>query len=204
MPTRGSVTRLIIDLRSDDSAVRELAARLVWRRYFQELLALARSHLSARIRGREDEQDVLQSMYNSFCLRQRRGDFDLSNRDELWKLLVRITLRKARNTANRHLQGKRDVRREAGGVAPVSGPDEPGTLLDQIDSDGPTPAEAALLNEALERRFRALREPELRLIAQKKLEGYADREIADELRCTVRTVERKLERIRAYWGKAED
>ncbi len=205
MPTRGSVTRLIIDLRSDEAAVRELAARLVWGRYFQELLALARSHLSARIRGREDEEDVLQSMYKSFCLRQRRGDFDLSNRDQLWKLLVQITLRKARNIANRHLLARRDVRRDAGGnSAPPDGFDDQATLLNQLDMDEPTPAEAALLNEALEQRFQALREPELRLIAQKKLEGYTNQEIAQELKCTVRTVERKLERIRTYWGKAED
>ena len=205
MPTRGSVTRLIIDLRSDEAAVRELAARLVWGRYFQELLALARSHLSARIRGREDEEDVLQSMYKSFCLRQRRGDFDLSSRDELWKLLVQITLRKARNTANRHLQGKRDVRRDAGdAAAPAVDFDEPTALLNQLDIDEPTPAEAALLNEALEQRFRALREPELRLIAQKKLEGFTNQEIASEMQCTVRTVERKLTRIRTYWGRAED
>ena len=204
MPTRGSVTRLIIDLRSDEAVVRELAARLVWGRYFQELLALARSHLSARIRGREDEEDVLQSMYNSFCLRQRRGDFDLANRDELWKLLVQITLRKARNTANRHLLARRDVRRDASGnAAPADGFDDQATLLNQLDIDEPTPAEAALLNEALELRFQALREPELRLIAQKKLEGYTNQEIAQELKCTVRTVERKLERIRTYWGKAE-
>ena len=205
MRTRGSVTRLIIDLRSDEPAVRELAARLVWGRYFQELLALARSHLSARIRGREDEEDVLQSMYKSFCLRQHRGDFDLSSRDDLWKLLVQVTLRKARNTANRHLQGKRDVRREAGGGAALTnGADEPGAFLDEIDTDEPTPAEAALLNEALEQRFQALREPELRQIAQKKLEGFTSQEIAYDLQCTVRTVERKLERIRAYWGKSDD
>jgi RNA polymerase sigma factor (sigma-70 family) len=205
MPTRGSVTRLIFDLRSDEAAVRELAARLVWGRYFQELLALARSHLSARIRGREDEEDVLQSMYKSFCLRQRRGDFDLSSRDELWKLLVQITLRKARNTANRHLLAKRDVRRDASSnTAQADGFDEPTALLNQLDIDDPTPAEAALLNEALEQRFQALGEPELRLIAQKKLEGYTNQEIADELKCTLRTVERKLGRIRGYWAKAEE
>ena len=106
MGAQGSVTRLIIDLRSDEPAVREVAARLVWGRYFQELLALARNHLSARVRRREDEEDVFQSMYKSFCVRQRRGDFDLANRDELWNMLVRITLRKARNAANRHLQGR--------------------------------------------------------------------------------------------------
>jgi hypothetical protein len=33
MPTRGSVTRLIIDPRSDEVVVRELAARLVGGRY---------------------------------------------------------------------------------------------------------------------------------------------------------------------------
>jgi DNA-directed RNA polymerase specialized sigma24 family protein len=49
-----------------------------------------------------------------------------------------------------------------------------------------------------------LREPELRLIAQKRLEGYTNQEIADELQCTLRTVKRKLERIRTYWGKAEE
>jgi RNA polymerase sigma factor (sigma-70 family) len=144
-------------------------------------------------------------MCKSFCLRQRRGDFDLSNRDQLWKLLVQITLRKARNTANRHLLAKRDVRRDANdGVAPAADCDEQTTLLNQLDMDDPTPAEAALLNEALELRFQALREPELRLIAQKKLEGYTNQEIAQELQCTVRTVERKLARIRTYWGEAED
>jgi DNA-directed RNA polymerase specialized sigma24 family protein len=199
MGAQGSVTRLIIDLRSDDPRVREVAARLVWGRYFRELLSLARNHLSARIRCREDEEDVLQSMYKSFCLRQRRGDFDLANRDQLWDLLVQITLRKARNTATRHLQGKRDVRREDARAAGRSEEDSRATILDQIDSDGPTPAEAALMNEALERRFQMLMDPDLRRIALWKLEGCTNAEIAAQLRCTVRTVERKLERIRAYW-----
>ena len=59
----GSVTRLIGLLRSDDPGERDLAARLIWRRYFRELLELARSNLDRRIRRREDEEDVLQSMY---------------------------------------------------------------------------------------------------------------------------------------------
>jgi RNA polymerase sigma factor (sigma-70 family) len=199
MGAQGSVTRLIIDLRSDDAKVREVAARLVWGRYLKELLRLARSQLSARIRSREDEEDVLQSMYKSFCIRQRKGDFDLGSRDQLWNLLVQITLRKARNTANRHLQAKRDIRRED--VATIHSPD---SLLDEIDAGGPSPAEAALLNEALERRIQMLGEPELREIALLKLEGYTNTEIAAQLDCTLRTVERKLERIRTYWQTAQD
>ncbi|MGP0069031.1 MAG: ECF-type sigma factor [Isosphaeraceae bacterium] len=203
MRAQGSVTRLIIDLRSDEPAVREVAARLVWGRYFKELLALARNHLSARIRCREDEEDVLQSMYKSFCARQRRGDFDLASRDQLWNLLVQITLRKARNVANRHLQEKRDVRREGAETTEDAHGDTPDAILDRIDSNGPTPAEAALLNEALEQRFRMLTDPALRQIAQWKLEGYTNPEIAERLECTLRTVERKLERIRAYWASGE-
>ena len=44
-----------------------------------------------------------------------------------------------------------------------------------------TPAEAAALNEALERRLRDLRDPDLRQVALMKLEGYANREIAERL-----------------------
>jgi hypothetical protein len=118
----------------------------------------------------------------SFCIRQRRGDFDLSNRDELWNLPVRITLRKARNTAIRHFQGKRDVRREdAEAAVDRPGDDPSGTILDQIDSDGPTPAEAGLLNEAPERRFQMLKNPNLRRIALWKLEGNTNPEIARTL-----------------------
>ena len=69
----GSVTRMIHLIRSGDPAERDMAARLIWLRYFRELLELARSNLDRRIRRREDEEDVVQSMYKSFCLRQQRG-----------------------------------------------------------------------------------------------------------------------------------
>jgi RNA polymerase sigma factor (sigma-70 family) len=194
----GSVTKLIKLLRSDDPVERDLAARLIWRRYFRDLLELARSNLNKRIRRREDEEDVLQSMYKSFCLRQRQGEFDLSGRDELWKLLVTITLRKARNTAKKQGREMRDVAREQ--TLPEG--DETRSArweLEQMDAAGPSPAEAAVLNEALERRLEALAEPGLRHIALWRLEGYTNREIANRLDCTERAVERRLERIRKLW-----
>jgi len=36
-----------------------------------------------------------------------------------------------------------------------------------------------------------------------RLEGYTNSEIAERLECTLRTVERKVERIRAYWESRE-
>jgi len=199
----GSVTRLIQLLRSGDATERDLAARLIWERYFRDLLELARSNLNRRIRRREDEEDVLQSMYKSFCLRQQRGEFDLAGRDALWKLLVTITLRKARNAAKKQLRDKRDIAREQT-IADSDESESAHWALEQMDAASPSPAEAAVLNEALERRLEALADPELRQIALWRLEGYTNREIADRLDCTERSIERRLERIRSKWTSYDD
>src|SRR5262249_23691888 len=112
MEPDASVTRLIHLLRADDKAVRDMAASLIWQRYFRDLLDLARKNLDKQVRRRADEEDVLQSMFQSFCARQVRGEFDLADRDELWRLLVTITLRKARNAARNHHRAMRAVARE--------------------------------------------------------------------------------------------
>jgi DNA-directed RNA polymerase specialized sigma24 family protein len=203
MHPHGSVTGAFDDLRSKDPAVRDAAARLIWDRYFCDLLTLARNNLDKRIRLRMSEEDVAQSMFKSFCLRQQRGEFQLAGRDELWKLLVTITIRKARNAAKAQRRDKRDIAREQ--TLPGNG--EAGTadwLLEQIEAADPSPLEAAVLNEALERRLKALTNPELREIALWRLEGHTNGEIAGRLDCTERSVERKLTRIRSLWKSYDD
>jgi DNA-directed RNA polymerase specialized sigma24 family protein len=174
----------------------------MWQRYFPRLLTLARYHLDRRIRARYDEEDLLQSVGKSIFRRLERGDFDLAGRDDLWALLVTITLNKACNAADYQFAEKRRPDREQrllspdgswsgtlpGGSAPTDG--------------GPTPAEAAELAEQLEHRLRSLEtedDPDLRSVAEMKLEGYTNREIADRLRVGPRTVERKLALIRKRW-----
>jgi RNA polymerase sigma factor (sigma-70 family) len=203
MDRRGSVTGMILDLRSEDPAVREAAARQIWERYFRDLLTLARNHLDKRIRVRTDEEDVTVSMFKSFCMRQQRGEFDLAGRDELWKLLVTITLRKARNAAKAERREKRDVRRERN-VSAGDDEDSPLWALEQMEAADPSPVEAVVLNEALERRLQSLADPELREIALWRLEGYTNGEIAGRLDCTERSVERRLARIRSLWASYDD
>lgn len=203
MSTHGSVTRVAADLRSDDPSVRNRAAQQIWDRYFCKLLELARSKLHGRIRQREDEEDVLQSMYKSFCLRQQRGDYDLANRDALWKLLVTITLNKTRNVAKEQGRQRRDPAREQS----MPGDDEANSArwaLEQMEATDPSPQEAAILNEALERRLQALEDPELQQIAAFKLEGWTNPQIAERLAYTERTIERRLDRIRRIWTSFDD
>jgi RNA polymerase sigma factor (sigma-70 family) len=199
---QGSVTRLIIRLCSDDTDDRDQAARLIWQRYFPALLALARDNLRPRILRRENEEDVLQDMSVSFFRRQRRGEFDSADRDALWALLVRITLCKVRNTAKKHGCRKRDINREQPWPAGTE-PDASRLELDGIKDRGPTPLEAALLNEAIEQRLNALDNSELRALALKKLEGWTNAEIAASIGRTERSVERKLKMIRECWQDKE-
>jgi len=202
MDPHGSVTQLIGQLQSDDPGLRQEAARDLWERYAPALLNLARRQLDRRFLRRENEDDVIQSMYASFCGRQERGGFDLNGRDELWKLLVTVTLRKARNAARRHRRDARDYRREAC----IADEDAARLLREWEPSEpGPTPSEVAAFNDELERRMRCLGDPVLRHIAQRKLEGYTNKEIARELNdCTERTIERKLARIRAKWARVDE
>ncbi len=205
MPNPGSVTRLLDQLRSSDREVRDEAARQIWGRYFPQLLDLARRNLHPRIRAREDEEDVLQNMYRSFCTRQRRGQFELGDRNDLWRLLVTMTLRKAKKVAAKHRRGGRNVFRDQ---SPRAGTGDDASAggdwaLEAMEAAEPTPAEAAVLNEELHRRLSALPEP-LRQVALWKLEGYTNDEIAapERLNCTERTVERKLQLIRKAWADA--
>src|SRR5207247_5414237 len=71
MSTIGSLTLCIQHLQSPDARQRDEAARVIWERFAARLQALVRRHLDNRIRRREDEQDILQSMYVSFCTGQR-------------------------------------------------------------------------------------------------------------------------------------
>ena len=71
--------------------------------------------------------------------------------------------------------------------------------LEQIEGPEPTPAFAAQVAEECRRLLECLDSPELRSVALLKVEGYGNEEIADQLGCGLRTVERRLHLIRSIW-----
>jgi DNA-directed RNA polymerase specialized sigma24 family protein len=196
MSSTSSLTIRIRHLRSPDARQRDEAARVIWDHYEARLRSLVRLHLDSRIRRREDEQDILQSMYASFCHGQLEGHASPASRHELWKLLVRITLCKVVNTANRHLAARRDVRRER---PALTRPDDsslfPRWMLDHVDRSQPGPEEKVVAIDEFDRFLEALPD-DLRRIVIWKLEGYTNAEIAAKLGRTVRCVELRLQLIR--------
>jgi serine/threonine protein kinase len=199
--TPGSVTDLLGRLRSAEPDVRDEAAAAIWGRYCESLLDLACRSLDRRLQRRVGADDVVQHTFKSFFFRQQRGQYDLADRSDLLRLLVRMTLNKARGAAVKESRRRRDYRREQPVRAnPADRGSESHWLLEQAKQGHPTPEDAAAFSEEVEHRLARLPE-DLRRVALYKLEGYTNAEIAalPAMGCTVRTVERKLRLIREAW-----
>jgi len=168
------------------------AARVVFVRFAARLAGLARLHLDAKLAVKVDPEDLVQSAYKSFFVRQRDGQLDVGTWDGLWGILTLITLRKCADRAAFFGAAKRDVGREtAGGGTDTSFP-----LTDLALDRDPRPDEAALLSETVEALFRSIHDPDERSILELSLQGYSASEISERLGRAERSVRRLRERVR--------
>ena len=204
-PGDGSITRCVGDLKAGDQA----AAQVLWERYFDHLVRLARRRLAISRRGGadEDEEDAALSAFDSFCAGLAGGRFPrLVDRDDLWRLLVVITARKASAQVDRRRALKRGgdlfrVDDARGGDDDPSGSADP---LMQIVAREPSPEFAAMVADETAHLLDRLGDDALRRIALWRMEGYTSDEIADRLGCARRTVARRLDLIRQIWGAESD
>jgi RNA polymerase sigma-70 factor (ECF subfamily) len=171
-----AVSGLLPNLFAGDPA----AAQAVFDRYSNQLVRLAEKHLSRRLAGRMDGEDVVQSVFRTFFRRGGEGEFQLDGTAQLWQLLVRITVMKARAKARHHTAGKRDATAEhaisdsydPAAVAP--GPEDAVVLLDQIE---------ALLRDL---------PPIYGQVLGLRLQGRNVTDVADELKLSRQTIHRAL------------
>ncbi|MGO9108934.1 MAG: ECF-type sigma factor [Thermoguttaceae bacterium] len=200
----GSVTHWIKALKAGEP----LAAQPLWERYFKRLVGVARGHfpILRKAGAIEDEEDAALSAFNSVCLGLVKGRYpELSDRDDLWRLLVLIADRKAINQAERWGRQKRgggSLVRESDLEAAGKGQDSYG--FDELVGPDPTPEFVALMAEECQRLMGLLEHPELQLveIANWKLEGFTRDEIAGKLGCSLRTVAMRLGLIRKTWEQS--
>jgi RNA polymerase sigma factor (sigma-70 family) len=191
--TSGSVSHWIEALKKGDQA----AAQFLWERYHARLLGLARQKLQSSHRRHADEEDVVQNAFGSFFKGMVCGRFPrLNDRDDLWRLLVVITARKAIDQLRRDGRGNVTLRTP---TTISSMEDE--AALEEIVGDEPTPELASQLIEEYENLLIRLSDRTLQQVAVWKLEGFNNSEIASKLTCSRRTVIRKLETIRLIWSE---
>jgi DNA-directed RNA polymerase specialized sigma24 family protein len=181
MSSAGTVTHWINLLKGGDS----LAAQKVWENYFQRLVRLAHKKLGGSPRKSADSEDVALSAFASFCRCAEQGKFPrLTDRHDLWRLLVVIT---AHKTAELFKRERRLKQKEVD--------------VEEFIGREPTPAFAAQVADEFRHLLDCLNDDELRCVATWKLEGYTNDEIAAKLGRSLATAERKLSLIRRIWKR---
>jgi DNA-directed RNA polymerase specialized sigma24 family protein len=195
-----SITAMLGGLKAGDAE----SARQLWEWYFENLVRLARSRLRDACRAVADEEDVALDTVESFLRGARDGRFpSLNDSEDLWRILVAITGRKAMKLKQYEHRLKRGAGRVISEVVLDAQAAESGGILSEVPCRGPSPELAAILVEEYHRRFQALPDVSLRLICLMRLEGYTDQEIASNLDCSVSTVERGLRTIRSIWADGQ-
>ena len=194
----GSITQLIGKLKEGNGD----AAQGLWEAYFARMVAVARSSLKGRRKdASEDEEDAALSAFLSFSEGAPKGEFrGLGSREQLWRLLVVITKRKVSRQGQRLRAVKRGQGHVVGETCAFDAVDESKPMgLDQIPGDEPTPEFIVMTNETLQEYLDMLEDGELREVAIMTLKGYDNKEIAETLGCSSRTIARRRDLIRNTW-----
>ena len=187
MSDTNNVSHWIDQVKFGDSA----AANRIWQHYFDRLVRAVRGRLRGQNRAISDEEDIVLSVFDSFYAAAEQGRFpDLTDRDDLWRLLLRMSARKVVD------KRRYDQRQRRGGsveVHSLAGSDE--TVIEIIGNE-PSPEMVLMMQESMERFFSHLGVGHLQELAGAKLEGYSNAELAQRFECSERTIERRLHLIR--------
>lgn len=175
------------------------AAEQLWQHIAVRLQEFAAQRLDVRTRRHYDECDAANSAFHSLCRGLADGRLDAENRDALWGLLAVITSRKIsaqRRYLNREKRGGGAVQGESAFV------EFGGAGINEVGGNVQPPDELAEISESCTQLLSALPDDTMKRIVLLKFQGATNAEIASELNCTERTIERKLERIRRIWIEA--
>ncbi|MGL5094634.1 MAG: RNA polymerase sigma factor, partial [Planctomycetia bacterium] len=125
----------------------EDAFSAIYNRYSEKLVRLARSRISERLSARIEAEDVVQSVFRTFFGRVQDGQFVFEGENDLWKLLVAMTLNKLRNKVDWHTAAKRNVAKERS-IDNLSNSDLPSAF--DLDGESPSPAAVVAFLDLLE------------------------------------------------------
>lgn len=192
-PIANSIALWLRDAQQGD----QQAIAALWRRYFPQLERFAAQKM-ARLgvpQRTSDGEDVAASALGSFfrALEQKRF-FDLEDEQGLQRFLFKIAVWKVIDRKRR--------RHDAGESAMPDGCDSFAQGLAQLQAEQLPPDLLAVWAEQGERLLALLGDDQLRAIAEYRLEGYQNREIATFCNCSLATVERRVRLIRETWAES--
>ena len=157
--------------------------------YSQRLVRVASQNIHPALLKRFDGEDVVQSVFRTFFRRHEEGRLQVEHSQQLWRLLVTITLCKTRSHARRHTADRRDAKAEE-----VIASDA--LLLDREAS----PQDALALWEEIDVILEGLPDKTGEILSR-RLEGMNKSEIASDLSISRQTVHRLLNLLEQRLGE---
>ena len=151
--------------------------------YSRRLIQLAANNIHPALLKRFDGEDVVQSVFRSFYRRQEEGRFHIEHSQQLWQLLVSLTLCKTRSHARKHTAERRDA------TADLAEPD-----LDRVFDQQPSPVDALALWEEIDVVLEGLPDRAAEIISM-RLEGRTRSEIAETLNLSRQSIHRILKLV---------
>ena len=171
------------ELLSRCRAGHEDAATALYLRYAHRLQSLAEKQTDKKMAVRVDPEGIVQSVFRTFFRRVTDGQYNVSAGEDLWNLLLVISLNKLRSRATKHRAAKRDV----GKTIPLDGPNQA--------REGHDNEALIILRMTLDEILGGLPEVE-REIVRLRIEGHEVNEIATQTQRAKRSVERILQNFR--------
>lgn len=176
----------------------EVGRQQLWGRYYERLVRLAKSSLSARNRRVSDEEDIAAMAFAAFFRALEQGKLtEIQDRDGLWRVLATITDNKATDQVRHHKRQKRGDGQVRGHSVFLG---ETGDRF--CETPDPSPQFAEEFGLVCQELLGSLRD-DLQRIAVWKMEGYTNKEIAERLGCVEEAVRRKVVLIRSQWSSVE-
>lgn len=162
------------------------AATHLYLKYAKRLQGLARTQSSYDLARRVDAEDIVQSVFRTFFRRAKEGHYQIPDGEELWRLLLVITLNKVRSLGVYHQAAKRDVRRtsDAENIQSIN------NIEDWKDESALTVLKS-VIDDVL-KKLSPLQQEMVKL----RIDGFEISEIAKRVQRSKRSVERSLQGFR--------
>lgn len=175
---------------SDHSLIRRFrsgdddAATQLYLKYARRIQGIAAHQTGDDLKTLVEPEDVVQSVFRTFFRRVSRGDYEAPEGEELWRLLLVISLNKIRANGIRYRAAKRDARLTQH------------ASVDELTAQG-SDHEIALTELKMVINELVAELPESnQAIVRMRIDGFGVQEISDETQRSKRTVERVLQGFR--------
>ena len=191
--TNGSVTEWLLQIRHGD----EVATNNLVSRYFARLARYADKKRRST-RTTDDGEDIALEVLDAVLRRIKQEEYpDLNDRERLWLLLMvsvqnRVISRHRKHC--RHLNLGIEIQTVTDLMATIC------IDLDEFLDDPDIETESDEILEFWEKSIRSFKSEETQMVAKLKLTGLSNRQIAERLGMSPRSVDRKVQMILDRWA----